>query len=652
MKTIAIVNEKGGTGKTTTAVNLAAALGEMGQRVLLVDLDGQAASSRWLGVEEDSRLADALLKGSGLKPLENVIPGVSLAPASGKLDSVSHDLRPTQGGQLRKVLAEVADDYDFVLIDCPPSLGNRLIGNGLLAATHAIVPVEMSILALDGLRILLTTLDDIRDGFDHQIELIGILACRYEPRTRLSRLILSELRDALGKKVFATVVRETVRMQECPVSCESILDYAPHCHAATDYRALARELVCGADESPADEVVNGDLATEPELTESEKLSVVDFRKQAYEGLIRTSRKSAGTDSQPVPASAPTEQVTEPASPQTEEEEEESQLAVSEQVAPPLPVDSPGEEEAESPEAPPTESQPVEVLCEMTGEDEDHVAVATEDEDAPQDAETPDVEEGGLFEEPPAPQEAPFGPDDFAKTRFDDWQGTVLLSESRRGNNRKRAILASTAIVAIVAGVVLVRWSLDQAGLTPQSAVADEAAMQLQSPYPEQDEFVGDTALPDATAEPKTPAAPPAAQDSSPSSQDSQPAPAADQADPAVIADRADPTPKPDAEPITGAADPAPPSPKEQPDAADTSEPDRRHRPPGFSVSGIMSSSTDTGAVVNGQWVRVGDTVSGAKVISILPSAVELELDGERFTVGLGEDSADAVVPVEPPAESD
>jgi chromosome partitioning protein len=109
MKIIAIINEKGGTAKTTTAVNLSAALGEMGQKVLLVDLDGQAASSRWLGVEGDTRLADALLRGSGLEPMENVLPGVSLAPASGKLDSISHNLRPTQGSQLRRVLAEVQD---------------------------------------------------------------------------------------------------------------------------------------------------------------------------------------------------------------------------------------------------------------------------------------------------------------------------------------------------------------------------------------------------------------------------------------------------------------------------------------------------------------------------------------------------------------
>ncbi len=243
MYTIAVVNEKGGTGKTTTAVNLAAALGELQHKVLLVDLDGQAASSRWLGVEDDTSFADALYSGKGLQPLPDVIPNVSLAPASGKLDAVAHDLRPTQGGQLRKLLQELSDQFEYCIIDCPPSLGNRLIGNALLAASHAIVPVETSILALDGLKILLTTLDDVREGFGHNIGLAGVLACRFDGRTRLSHLVLAELKRALPGKVFDTVIRENVRMRECPASGKSILDYASDSHAAEDYRKLAKELV-------------------------------------------------------------------------------------------------------------------------------------------------------------------------------------------------------------------------------------------------------------------------------------------------------------------------------------------------------------------------------------------------------------------------
>ncbi|MCK4900786.1 MAG: ParA family protein, partial [Anaerolineales bacterium] len=243
MQTIAIVNEKGGTGKTTTAVNLAAALGEIGKSILLVDLDGQAATSRWLGVEEDTRLADAILTGSDMEPIKTLLPGVSLAPGCGKLDSVAHDLRPTQGGQLRKILSQLQENFDYVLIDCPPSLSNRMIGNALLAASHVIVPVEPSILALDGLGILLSMLDDVRDGFNHPIELLGVVVCRYDTRTRLSRQVLAELNRVLPKRVFHTVIRETVRMQECPASGKSILEFAPYSNIASDYISLAHEVV-------------------------------------------------------------------------------------------------------------------------------------------------------------------------------------------------------------------------------------------------------------------------------------------------------------------------------------------------------------------------------------------------------------------------
>jgi len=283
VQTIAIVNEKGGTGKTTTAVNLAAALGERGCKVLLVDLDGQAASSRWLGVEDDTRLADALWRGSGLEPIPDVVPGVSLAPGSGKLDSVAHDLRPTQGGQLRKLLSQQTG-YDYVLIDCPPSLGNRLIGNALLAAGQALVPVETSILALDGLKILLTTLDDVREGFGHDIRLAGVLACRYDARTRLSRLVLAELRRAIPGKVFHTVIRETVRMRECPASGMSILAFAPDCHAAEDYRALAAEVVEGR--------VAADAGPAGTLSDAQRLAVAELRDQAAAMVRQQGRKGA------------------------------------------------------------------------------------------------------------------------------------------------------------------------------------------------------------------------------------------------------------------------------------------------------------------------------------------------------------------------
>lgn len=307
MHTIAIVNEKGGTGKTTTSISLAAALGSLGQRILLVDLDGQASTSRWLGVEEDHRLADALLVGEGLEPIEDIAPGVSLAPATGKLDSVARDLRPSQGGQLRKVLRQVQDRYDLVIMDCPPSLNNRLIGNALLAATHALVPVETSIMALDGLKILLTTLEDISDGFGHQIILAGVVACRFDIRTRLSRLVLEELRRALPNKVFNTVIRENVRMRECPASGQSILEFAPGSHAAEDYLALAQEMLDNPDAWQLPATWETEHASDID-DESQRCSVDSLRSRAAAtvraGVAKTAPlKPIAPDETPVAAQA-------------------------------------------------------------------------------------------------------------------------------------------------------------------------------------------------------------------------------------------------------------------------------------------------------------------------------------------------------------
>jgi chromosome partitioning protein len=376
MFTIAIVNEKGGTGKTTTAVNLAAALGERGLKVLLVDLDGQAASSRWLGVEDDTRFADAIWRGSKLEPLADVMPGVALAPGHGKLDAVAHDLRPTQGGQLRKLLSEVTG-FDYIIIDCPPSLGNRLIGNALLAASHAVVPVETSILALDGLKILLTTLEDVREGFGHHIILAGVLACRFDSRTRLSHLVLEELKRALPGKVFKTVIRENVRMRECPASGKSILAYAPDCHAAADYRALAEELVA---------VLNTEASGQTGTSSGEPTAAVaDSWKEIGQLLSQATGKiSAALPGEETPQAAPSpaeaatdggtegeqllrelQQVCQKAGPDSEPTAQADEASVVSIATPALPEGPPGEAPAPVVNAPeptvvgtPTEAVPM------------------------------------------------------------------------------------------------------------------------------------------------------------------------------------------------------------------------------------------------------------------------------------------------------
>ena len=241
MHTIAILNEKGGSCKTTTAVNLAAGLARRRRRVLLVDLDGQAAASRWMGVDDDTRLADALQHGRAPEPIADAWPGVDLLPACAALDAVAQRMRPSQAGTLARMLADL-DAYDVAILDSAPGLSSPLTTQAMFAASRALVPCETSILALDGVRIACEALDDLRTGMGHDIALCGVLACRYDRRTRLSADVLAELQRAWPGNVCKTTIRESVRLREAPGAGQSIFDYDPRGHGAEDYAALAAEL--------------------------------------------------------------------------------------------------------------------------------------------------------------------------------------------------------------------------------------------------------------------------------------------------------------------------------------------------------------------------------------------------------------------------
>lgn len=585
MQTIAIVNEKGGTGKTTTAVNLAAALGLIGRKVLLVDLDGQAASSRWLGVEDDDRLAKAMLAGGGLEPLEDVLEGVSLAPASGMLDSVAHELRPTQGGQLRKVLAALQDRYDYVLIDCPPSLGNRLIGNALLSATHAIVPVEPSILALDGLRILLTTLADVRDGFDHDIELIGVVACRYETRTRLSRLVLAELNRALPGKVFKTVIRETVRMQECPVSGMSIFGYAPKSHAAEDYLTFARELESGGPHLVGAEVGAGDLAVHEALSDEERAAVMDFRKQAAAAFCGAARSKTRAKDRPQPQAAPKQQ-SQPVEGEPPVAGEQIQIA-----PPPAPV-----------QVAPQHSEPQSAGDDYFAEMPDVYVPSEPAAPAPRrPAETPVAQ--------PASQEA--GPD-----LPDNIESVIVMDEADepaeysyddddRWQRQHQVRVAGMVGVCVLIGAAAIGWFALRPTSTTLRATADYG---YRLPYAD----LAPEAVPisDADASALLPVEP------------------ADAPGPAEA-------PKPaqftviDEDVLSDWIDETPPAQSEAPAVAAP-----QISPADFTVSCVVLGSTGGRAIINGQTVSEGDQIGGAKVVAIMAQAVQMEAGGQKFTLAI------------------
>ncbi|HUU22429.1 MAG TPA: AAA family ATPase [Phycisphaerae bacterium] len=646
MKTIAIVNEKGGTGKTTTAVNLAAALGALGRRTLLIDLDGQAASSRWLGVEEDPRLADALLRGEGLEPLGEVLTNVSLAPASGKLDSVAHDLRPTQGGQLRKVLCRLDGRYDYVLIDCPPSLGNRLIGNALLAATHAIVPVEPSVLALDGLQALLTTLADVRDGFDHDIELIGVVACRYEARTRLSQLVLAELQRALPGKVFRTVIRETVRMRECPASGQSILDYAPKCTAAEDYLSLAEELIAGGPRA-AEPAIEGDLIAQGGLDAEERCAVVSFREQA----TRVFRGKRG-----IPAAG-------------REKPEQAEAETAPPAGPQDTAGAPGEDADErtgptlAAAALPTEgaeSIDEEPLVQTAAET--HVAKPTAeagtDECIADEPAAPPAGAAGVSDPaPPTEPEAEEAQDPEPPEAPSDEADALPIAVEADPCGRMWRLIGAGSAGLLLAGSLLLAWAmLRSAGASPQAASAGQVGARTHrsarpaDPRRSQVAPAGVAAAASVTGA----ASRPAKADADAADVQKEGADALDKADkasaegpqaapPALGPPRevsgtagASPTTQPGAGP---AAVPAKPGSAHkaggEPPPAGASGPEWRTAPPGFVVSAIMRGPAGYQACLNGEIVAVGDCIGSAAVVKISSRYVEMELDGARFTLAVG-----------------
>jgi chromosome partitioning protein len=248
MRTVAITNQKGGSGKTTTAVNLAAALGERGASVLLIDLDPQASASAWFGVVDESRgLLDVLLGESTLGALvrDTSVQGVSLVPASAWLVGAERALAGEVGAEtlLRSQFGKLpAGRWDWVLVDCPPTLGVLAL-QALVGCRELLVPVTAEAMAVAGLAALLQTLQRVQQRLNPKLVLLGILACRVDTRTRLAREVVEALRQRFGSEVFQATIRESVRLTEAPSHHQPITTYAPDSHGAEDYRALAAELM-------------------------------------------------------------------------------------------------------------------------------------------------------------------------------------------------------------------------------------------------------------------------------------------------------------------------------------------------------------------------------------------------------------------------
>ncbi len=249
-KTLAIVNQKGGVGKTTTAVNLAAGLAQLGKKVLTVDIDAQANLSAHLGFSADETgqkksMYEVLRYGMKIEEVVNQVDeGLFLAPASLLLSAADLELGGVIGRELllKKALGSVVDSYDYIVIDCPPSLG-LLSLNGLVASSRVIVPVQSEFLALHGVRQLLDTIDQVRAAYNPSLRIGGVLLCLHDSRRRLAKSVADTVREYFGQLVFDTVIRTNVALAEAPAKGCSIFRYDNRCSGAEDYNNLAMEVL-------------------------------------------------------------------------------------------------------------------------------------------------------------------------------------------------------------------------------------------------------------------------------------------------------------------------------------------------------------------------------------------------------------------------
>ena len=245
--TFAIANQKGGVGKTTTAINLAAGLGALETPVLLVDCDPQGNATRGLGCEaEPPHLYHALLgecaPEDAIRP--SGFPNVDLLPADRDLVGLEVELVGEDGWQsrLRALLARIEQPYSAILLDCPPSLGHLTV-NALVAADAVLVPLQCEYFALEGIRELIATVRTIQAGANPGLEIGGILLTMYDDRTNLSREVAGDIRRHFPNQVFDTVVPRNVRLAEAPSHGQPIFQYDIACRGAEAYLALAREVL-------------------------------------------------------------------------------------------------------------------------------------------------------------------------------------------------------------------------------------------------------------------------------------------------------------------------------------------------------------------------------------------------------------------------
>lgn len=246
---IALANQKGGVGKTTSAINLATALAATGFRTLLVDFDPQGNASTGVGIERTDRACSIYQVLAGTCSTaqaihRSAVPRLDVLPATQDLSAAEIELvgQPDRNAKLDRALGELESRWDICLIDCPPSLGLLTI-NALVAARHILVPLQCEFFALEGLSQLLHTFERIKAGFNPKLAMLGIALTMYDRRNRLSEQVAADVRACVGKLVFETVIPRNVRLSEAPSHGLPALVYDHRCPGSEAYIALAREMI-------------------------------------------------------------------------------------------------------------------------------------------------------------------------------------------------------------------------------------------------------------------------------------------------------------------------------------------------------------------------------------------------------------------------
>lgn len=275
-KIIAIANQKGGVGKTTTSINLTAALAEEGKKVLIIDIDPQGNTTSGFGVDKnevENTVYELLLDDCSVNEAiqREVIPGVDLIAANVNLAAAEIELIGIEHKEyiLRDVLDFVRDDYDYVILDCPPSL-SVLTVNAMTAADSVLVPIQCEYYALEGLSQLIHTINLVRTRLNSSLDIEGIVFTMYDARTNLSQQVVENVRSNVDQRVYKTLIPRNIKLAEAPSYGEPITIYDPRSAGARAYIALAREIIAADEEGP-DESLEGiedtaELAEEDDFT--------------------------------------------------------------------------------------------------------------------------------------------------------------------------------------------------------------------------------------------------------------------------------------------------------------------------------------------------------------------------------------------------